>query len=291
MFKNRKLMLATMFALWLLLDVAAPALAAGGGVGGGGRFGGGGGGGGGPVGFPGGGGGGFGLPMFFPFLGFGGGSIIPILFFLFLMWLMRQGQNRGSGGATYAQPSDANIIRLEVALLATARDVPPALHRLVASVNTSTERGLSELLQQATLLLLRNQEYWHAASYQYKRVPYRAAESEFNSLTLAARSKLSFETITNVNGVQQTDTKRLQAPADAIAPGDYFVVALIVASSAPLHLRPIQTAEQLREQLAEIGSAAGSNLEGVQVIWQPDVTGESLSRDDVIAMYPELAPV
>ena len=229
------------------------------------------------------------MPVFFPFFG-GGGSIIPILLFIFLLWLSRQGSRGGGGIAAPARPSEVNIIRLEVALLATASEVPQALHRLVSSVDTSTERGLSELLQQSALLLLRNQQYWHAVSYQYKKVPYRDAEAQFNSATLAARSKLSYETITNVNGTRQTEVKTA-APADAIAPGDYIVVVLIVASSASLRLRSAQDPEGLREQLAEIGAAAGDNLEGVQVIWQPDVIGESLSRDDLIAMYPELAPI
>lgn len=279
---------AGLFAMILLLGVVAPVFAYGGGVGGGGNFGGGGGGGGGgPVGFPGG-GGGIPFPVFFPFFG-GGGSLIPILIFIFLLWLSRQ--NRGGGGiGAPSRPSSVNVVRLEVALLATAKDVPDALHRLVASVNTSTAVGLSQLLQQSALLLLRNQQYWHAVSYQFKKVPFGSAEAQFNSETLEARSKLSYETITNVNGVSQTQVKTA-APADAIAPGDYIVVVLIVATSASLQLRPVHNPEELREQLAEIGAAAGDNLEGVQVIWQPDVVGESLSRDDLIAMYPELAPI
>jgi len=55
--------------------------------------------------------------------------------------------------------------------------------------------------------------------------------------------------------------------------------------------RPATTAEQIRDQLSEIAAAAGSNVEGVEVIWQPDSSTEALSRDDLITMYPELAPI
>ncbi len=286
---HKKYLFAVFLAVAVLLGIVAPALAAGGGVGGGsnfGRVGGGAGGGGVPLG-----GGGFGFPIFFPFFGFGGG-LLPILLFLFLIWMSRRASMGSSAGTMLpSRPSEVNLIKLEIGLLATAKDVPTALHRLVASIDTSTEYGLSQLLQQSALLLLRNQQYWHAASYQYQKVRYSEAEAAFNSLTMQARSKLSFETISNVNGFKQVDTEHLPPPSDLIPPGDYIVVVLIVASSAPLRLHAARTADEIREQVAEIAAAAGSNLEAVEVIWHPDSAEESLSRDDLMTLYPELAPI
>lgn len=273
----------------LVLGYAVPALAFGGGVGGGSRFGSGGSGGGGGGGVPIG-GGGFPMPIFFPFFGFGGG-LLPILLILFFFWLSRQASSAGGGTLAPVRPSEVNLIRLEIALLATAKDVPAALHRLVASIDTSTESGLSQLLQEAALLLLRHQQYWHAASYEVRKVRYAEAEPAFNNLTMQARAKLSYETISNVGGVKQLDTEHQPASAEAILPGDYIVVVLIVATSAPLRLRPARTADEIREQLAEIAAAAGSDLEGVEVVWQPDSAEESLSRDDLVTMYPELTPI
>src|SRR5207245_2399381 len=128
--------------------------------------------------------------------------------------------------------------------------VPPALHNLVAAVDTSTDAGLSQLLQQAALLLLRHQQYWHAASYTFRKVPFREAESSFNTLTMEARSKLSYETISNVSGIRRDDTQHLPQPADALPPGDYIVVVLIVATSASLNLRQTRNADDVRDQLA-----------------------------------------
>ena len=189
------------------------------------------------------------------------------------------------------RPSDCNLIRLEVAMLATAKDVPDALHRLVATTDTSTKYGLSQILQQSALLLMRHLQFWHAANYDFRRVRYDQAEAAFNSMTMEARSKLNYETITNVNGLQQANTTHPSAPADSLPPGDYIVVVLIVASSAPLQLRKVQTAEDLHEQIAEIAGASGPSLEAVEVIWQPDTSTESLSRDDLIVEYPELMPI
>lgn len=292
---RHRLMLALVIALVGILTIALPVLAFGGGVGGGSSFGGGSSGGGfsgGGGGFSGG-GGGFGFPMFFPFLGFGGGGILPILILLFFFWMNRQASaSRQSGGSSLPTRSqDVNVIRLELALLATATDVPQSLHHLVEVTDTSSPAGLSNLLQQSGLLLLRNQQYWHAASYSFQRVRYAEAESVFNSLTVQARSRLSFEAITNVNGSRQIDTAHLPSPANSIPPGDYVVVALVVASSAPLRLRQARTSEEIREQIAEVAAAAGSDLEAVEVIWQPDRSGEALSRDDLLSLYPEMAPI
>ena len=292
---RHRLMLALVIALVGIITIAVPVLAFGGGVGGGSSFGGGSSGGGfsgGGGGFSGG-GGGFGFPMFFPFLGFGGGGILPILILLFFFWMNRQASasRQGGGSSLPTRSQDVNVIRLELALLATATDVPQSLHHLVEATDTSSPAGLSNLLQQTGLLLLRNQQYWHAASYSFQRVRYAEAESVFNSLTVQARSRLSFEAITNVNGSRQIDTVHLPSPANSIPPGDYVVVALIVASSAPLRLRQARTSEEIREQIAEVAAAAGSDLEAVEVIWQPDRSGEALSRDDLLSLYPEMAPI
>lgn len=289
--------LASILAIAVLLDLTSSVLAFGGGTGGG--FGGatGGGGGGGGLGGGGLGGGGFGFPLFFPMFGIGGGSLVPILIFLVFLWLSRQSASSG-GGRGLALPSKVNLIRLEIGLLATAKEIPPSLHNLVAAVDTASPVGRSQLLQQSALLLLRNQQYWHAANYSYRDVRYQEAESAFNSVTMQARSKLSYETITNVNGVRQEDRRGLlnagstsHAPATDIPPGDYIVVVLVVVSGAALHLRQTVTSDDVREQLAEIASTSGSNLLGVEVIWQPDNTTEALSRDDLVSWYPELAPI
>ncbi len=301
---NRRLLVAVFFGIAALMVYAVPAFAfgGGGGVGGGSSFGGGAGGGfgggyggGGSFGggAPVGGGGGFGFPLFLPVFGFGGGLLPIVLFFLFI-WLSRQvsSSSTGTGGPNLlARPSDCNLIRLEVAMLATAKDVPDALHRLVAATDTSNSYGLSQLLQQSALLLMRHEQFWHAASYDFKRVRYDQAEAAFNSMTMEARSKLNYETITNVNGIRQTDTTHSPAAGDSLPPGDYIVVVLIVASSAPLQLRKVQTSEDLHEQITQIAAASGSSLEGVEVIWQPDSSTESLGRDDLIADYPELMPI
>ena len=104
--KAQRWLLAATVAGVLILEFAIPVLAAGGGVGGGSRFGGGYGGGGGVGGGGGGfsggggsfGGGGIPFPLFFPFFGFGGGGLLPILLFLFFLWMSRRASAPSSGG-------------------------------------------------------------------------------------------------------------------------------------------------------------------------------------------------
>lgn len=290
--------IALLAALALCLLATAPALARGGGVGGGSSFGGGGGGGfsrGGGGGFSGGGfggggfGGGFGyFPAFFPFFGGGGSLLVPILIMMFLYWISRQWLSSGRGGsAVESLTGNAYIIRAEIALLNTATDVPSSLHQIVDRTDTSTPAGLEGLLQQTVLLLMRHQEFWHAAHYEFQKVPYGQAEAMFNSTTLQARSKLSYETISNIDGTRQVDTIHHHDP-DALPPGDYVVVNLIVATTASLHLHPVRMAADLHDQLTEIASSSALDLKAVEVIWVPDNGDEALSRDELLTQYPEI---
>src|SRR5438477_215669 len=97
---------------------------------------------------------------------------------------------------------DPRVIRLlsilvAVVLLGSASQVPSELHRLVTSSDTATREGYSQLLQDASLLLLRNREFWHSASFDTQVVDYAQAEGAYNQRTLAARQRLSYETVTN----------------------------------------------------------------------------------------------
>ncbi len=296
--------LAVACLLLVLLIMAAPAFAAGGGVGGGSSFGGGGG-----SGFGGGGGsfgggyggygGGFGLSpwAFLPFLGFGGGGglgIVLIIVFLMFGRSFFSGFSRGGGGGygyAPARPNKVTLAQIDVALLGSAGSVPSELHRLVASTDTSTRQGYSELMQDAALLLLRNKQYWHSAAFTMGVVPYDQAESAYNQTTLAARSRLTFETLTNVSGRVRTGSAGggVNAPDDS--GGGWIVVTLIAASLEPFPKADQVTAESIEAYLRKLAGTPADSLEAAEVVWLPDENEQPLTRDDLLAKFPTLVPV
>jgi len=156
---------------------------------------------------------------------------------------------------------------------------------LAASSDTSSSSGLQRVLQDSTLALLRHPDLWVYANAEVGQVPFPAAESTFNRLSMTERSKLSGERTTNVSGARSGSRVGV-GDADAIS--DYIAVTLLVASRARLSLKPVSGSEELREALRVVGSVPSDQLLALEVIWQPDGEGEVLSADELITAYPDL---
>ena len=295
----------------LLLVVPKPALAASGGRIGGGNFrsspmprsygGGGGGGAYGGGGYSRGyGGGGIGFPFLIPFFGFGGGGLFGFLILMAVVGLfanaLRGGGGGGGGGAmasgqagpisTYRPDGPVAIAQLQVGLLASARDLQQDLRGLAASADTSSNAGLQRVLQDTTLALLRHPDLWVYASAEVGQVPFAAAESTFNRLSMTERSKLSREVTSNVAGQKLEDRPGLAGNADAAS--DYIAVTVLVASRSRLTLKALKADEDLRESLRLLGSVSSTDLLALEVIWQPEGAGEVLSTEELLTAYPNL---
>jgi uncharacterized membrane protein len=292
----------------LVLVFVEPALAKGGGVGGGSSFGGGSrGGGGGGGGFGGGGGyygggyggygGGFGLPwLFLPFIGFGGGGFFGIILIILLfVWGRRLlgGMFAGGGGVGYStRQSHVTIAQLDLALLGSASSVPTELHRLTTGADTSTREGYAGLLQDAALLLLRNKQYWRSAAFDSVVVPYDQAEGAYNQRTLAARQRLSYETVTNVGGrVRRGTAPAATATMPDDSGGDFIVVTLLAAVMAPLPKQQDMTSEIVEGYLRQLSSSPAEALEAAEVVWLPDKSDEPLTSDELLQQFPTLISI
>ena len=292
----------------LLLVVPKPALAASGGRIGGGSFrsspmprsyGGGGGGYGGGGYSRGYGGGGIGFPFLIPFFGFGGGGLFGFLILMAVVGLFANALRGGGGGgggamasgqagpiSTYRPDGPVAIAQLQVGLLASARDLQQDLRGLAASADTSSNAGLQRVLQDTTLALLRHPDLWVYASAEVGQVPFAAAESTFNRLSMTERSKLSREVTSNVAGQKLADRPGLVGNADAAS--DYIAVTVLVASRSRLTLKALKADEDLRESLRLLGSVSSTDLLALEVIWQPEGAGEVLSTEELLTAYPNL---
>ena len=242
-------------------------------------------------------GGGFGFPFVVPFF-FGGGGLFGFLILMAVVGLLvnavRGGGGGGSlpagmqGGAIDRGPSDGpvSIAQLQVGLLASARELQQDLRQLAGSADTSTSSGLQRVLQDSTLALLRQPDLWVYANAEVGQVPFQAAESTFNRLSMTERSKLRSEVTSNVSGTVSTNAGGNAGDADAVS--DYIAVTLLVASRSRLTLKPVTGSEELRETLRILGSVPSSQLLALEVIWQPEGAGDVLSADELITAYPQL---
>lgn len=242
-------------------------------------------------------GGGFGFPFLIPFFGFGGGFgglfsiFIVIALANFVVNAFRRAQSEEGG---YTPTSQVSVAQVQVGLLAQARSLQTDLERMARTADTGTASGRAQVLQEATLALLRHPEYWMYGSAQSQQIGLDAAEAKFNQWAITERSKFTEETLSNVeNQLRGTQagtlpTSEIQRQSTDGAPGEYIVVTLVVGSQGKIQLPRINNSNDLRQAISQIGSVSGDQLLAVEILWTPQASGDTLSGDDMVAYYPDL---
>jgi uncharacterized membrane protein len=254
-------------------------------------------------------GGGYGpSPFFFlPFFWGGGGAfggLFTILIFIAIANFVVSSFRRANGGEdldgdSYSSNSTVSVTKLQVGLLAQARDLQTDLNRIAETADTSSSAGLAQVLQETSLALLRHPEYWVYAGTESQQTRLALAEAQFNRLALTERSKFSEETLTNVN-----NQRRLKSVNDSSAltvaeaggaltnttegPGEYIVVTLLVGTLGKLQLPAVNSSDDLRRALSQLGGISSEQLLAVEVLWTPQAEGDTLTTDDMLAEYPNL---
>jgi uncharacterized membrane protein len=245
------------------------------------------------------GGGGFFMPSPFIFLGGGGGSLLTLLVIAAVgsyLFQTFRGAMGGEDGNGMMAPTVA-VAKLQVGLLADARTLQADLDKLALKANTGSTAGLTQVLQETTLSLLRHPEYWAYAGGEAKQAKLESAEIEFNRFTLSERSKFSSETLSNVNSqLKQSAPSALAVAAGggAVAttpdaePGEYIVVTLVVGAQGKINLPKINGAADVYKALQELGAISSDRLLALEVLWSPQASGEVLTSEDMLTDYPSL---
>ncbi|MDJ0599360.1 MAG: DUF1517 domain-containing protein [Crocosphaera sp.] len=242
------------------------------------------------------GGGGFGFPFLIPFFGFGGfGSLFTVLIVIALAnFLIRTLGNLGGGemGNNYNNPQ-VSVAKVQVALLASGRYLQKELDELAQTADTNTPSGRTMVLQEASLALLRHPEYWVSGLTEASTASIDAAEGKFNQLALAERSKFSAETLSNVNN-QLTSASQLQLLegkgelSKFTESGEYIVASIIVGVQGKVTLPEINDVQDLKQALQQVAAIGSDRLLAIEILWTPQAQGDTLTRDEVLANYPNL---
>ena len=244
-------------------------------------------------------GGGMGFPFIIPIFGFGGGGLFGFLVLAAIVGvLVNAVRNGGGGGAPaigggYRAPRElstgpVSLLQMQIGLLASAKSLQTDLRQLAASADTSSSSGLQRVLQETTLALLRQPDLWVYANVESGSVPFNVSESTFNRLSMTERSKLRAEITTNVGGVRNGNAAESSGSGDADATNEFIVVTVLVANRQSVKLKQADSGEALRETLRILGSTSSSDLMALEVIWQPDGSGDVLSAEELVMAYPNL---
>lgn len=238
-------------------------------------------------------GGGIGFPFLIPFFGFGGGfgGLFTIILLgvvaNFLFNAFRQFRDNAQGDNEFSPNPSVSLQTVQVGLVSEARSLQTDLNRIALSANTQTPEGLTKVLQETTLALLRHPDYWVYGRTAKQDTQLQGAETQFNQLALMERGKLSAETLSNYRQeVQESAIAVVESGTDAV--GEYIVVTLLVATLGKLNLPTVNNSADLRLALQTLGGVSSDRLLAVEVLWQPQAEGDTLSSDDVLLAYPEL---
>jgi uncharacterized membrane protein len=236
----------------------------------------------------------------------GGGSLFTVLIFLaiasFLVNSFKgiaagSSSNNDSYGASYDNPP-VSVTKVQVGLLATARALQGELNEIANHADTGTGAGRAQVLQEATLALLRHPEYWVYGSTEAETAPLTSAEAKFNQFSLSERSKFSEETLSNVNNqLKEVTPKALidgkgsyteDLKGSLTSSGEYILVTIITGVEGKIDVPAINDAADLRKVLQTIGGLGSDRLLAIEVLWTPQSVGDTLTTDDIQAFYPNL---
>ncbi|NEO25440.1 MAG: DUF1517 domain-containing protein [Kamptonema sp. SIO4C4] len=245
-------------------------------------------------------GGGIGFPFLFPFFGIGGGfgGLFTIIIVIAIAnFLVNAFRNSGIGedNGVAQRSNKVSVAKVQVGLLAEARELQQNLTQLGRTADTGTASGRAKVLQEASLALLRNPQYWVYGAAEAQQAALESAEAKFNQLALEERSKFSSETLSNVDS-QIEQSKSDSLPTSELSVQEqmeqdtrqYIIVTLLVGTEGKLELPTVNSSEDLEQALRSIAGIGSDRLLALELLWTPQAENETLTSDDIFAEYPHL---
>ncbi len=244
--------------------------------------------------------------IFFPGFGWGGGYgmggggfttmlILGVLGVGLVMAFRSQIRNHALGRSR--NDSDeapvwdrAFVYKVQLGLGRSARQIQERLARFAAEGDTSTEAGLTQLLQQTSLELLREKDaIRYAAIEQSGPMSMQNGETKLNGASLAERSRFQIERVRGTDGKVHKSDVVAKESSEAL---EYVVVTLVLATREPLRDLPSITEMTERDQmdavLGQLGGVPHDSLLGLEVIWTPADAEDSLTQMDLMTAYPQM---
>ena len=188
---------------------------------------------------------------------------------------------------------DNNIVtvsKIQIGLLAQAHAVQKQLTDLSLEIDTSTSEGLTELMQESVLTLLRTPENWTHVSASSKTVKSREeAEKVFNQISIEERTKFSAETLTNVKGKVRQLKQDIKPDQE---PGTYIVVTLLIGTENDRPLfGDVYSSQDLKQALEKIAATPPEYLSIFELLWTPQSDTESLTYDEMLSEYTNMMQI
>jgi uncharacterized membrane protein len=237
--------------------------------------------------------------FFFPSFGYGyggGGSILTGLVLLGLLYffLVRPAMNArrrsfmGGGDEGYSEgpATKPGVYTLDIAVSSTAaRDLQKRLEEI--GIAADSPEGLARALKETALLLNRRKDEVEGAAVTAKeKISITEAEQLFESAVTRARSRYQVDTFS----AEQGKVRRSASPEGTGKDGimEYLVLSFVVGTTQPLNLPKLEERKNLEELLFKLSSVPAAQLAALEVVWTPGDPNDSLTKDDLMASFPEI---
>ncbi|WKA03111.1 hypothetical protein VitviT2T_021241 [Vitis vinifera] len=222
-------------------------------------------------------------------VGVGAGSSFFLILMGFAAFMLVSGflSDRSEGVLTATDKT--TVLKLQIGLLGMARELQRDLNLIAETADTSTTEGLSYILTETTLALLRHPDYCISgySSVDVKR-SIEEGEKRFNRLSLEERGKFDEETLVNVNNIKKQSTTSHRVSGFR---NEYIVITILVAAEGVHKLPTINGSGDLKEALQKLGSIPSSRTLAVEVLWTPQNENDTLSERELLEDYPLLRPL
>ncbi|KAI3908402.1 hypothetical protein MKW92_022425 [Papaver armeniacum] len=225
-----------------------------------------------------------------PTIGFGAGSGFFLILAGFAAFVLVSGfLSDQSDGSVLTDTQKTTVIKLQVGLLGMARSLQKDLDKIAEVADTSTPSGLSYILQESTLAMLRHPDYCISgySSVDVKR-GLEDGEKRFNQLSIEERGKFDEETLVNVNNIKRQSTTSKRASGFS---NEYIVITILVAAEGVHKLPAVNGSANLKEALQKLGSIPTSKIMAVEVLWTPQNENDTLTERELLEDYPLLRPL
>ncbi|KAJ3672956.1 hypothetical protein LUZ60_006330 [Juncus effusus] len=223
--------------------------------------------------------------------GFGYGSNILLIMMGFMVFLFLTGflSDSSDSGSVLTETQKTSVIKLQVGLLGMARSFQRDLDQIAEKADTSTPAGLSFVLTETTLALLRHPDCCISAysSVDVKK-SVEGGEKRFNQLSIEERGKFDEETLVNVNNIKRHKSMSQRSSGFS---NEYIVITILVAAEGVHKLPAINSSSDLKTALQKLGSIPSSKIMAVEVLWTPQNETDTLSERELLEDYPLLRPL
>ncbi|KAL6637647.1 hypothetical protein ACP70R_025219 [Stipagrostis hirtigluma subsp. patula] len=224
-------------------------------------------------------------------IGFGGsGFLLTLMGFAAFLYLAGFLSDSSGGGSLLTDTQKTTVLKLQyVGLLGMARSFQKELDQIAEKADTSTPAGLSYVLTETTLALLRHPDCCISA---YSSVDVKRSmddgEKRFNQLSIEERGKFDEETLVNVNSIKRNKAGGQRSSGFS---NEYIVITILVAAEGVHKLPAINSSNDLKTALQKLGAIPSSKILAVEVLWTPQNENDTLSERELLEDYPLLRPL